>query len=57
MRQRVEALFHPAYVLAGIPEDIILGADENDVSPDALDFDLLLFLQRMQALGLIEHRS
>lgn len=57
MRHRIEAPFHPAYVLAGVPEDIVLGADEDDVSLDALDFDLLLFLQRMAALGLVEHRS
>ena len=49
-----QALFHPADVPGGVPEGIILRADQQKLALDALHGDHLLLLEGMGSLGVVK---
>ena len=49
-----KALFHTADILCGIPQRIVLRADQQQLSPDVFNRNIFFRLDRMHRLGIIK---
>ena len=53
MRFFGKALFHPADILCGVPQRIVLRADQQQLSPDVFNGNVFFRLDRMSCLGIL----
>jgi len=54
MRLFRKALFHTADILCGIPQRIVLRADQQQLSPDVFNGNVFFRLDRMSCLGIVK---
>ena len=54
MRFFGKALFHPADILCGVPQRIVLRADQQQLSPDVFNGNVFFRLDRMSCLGIVK---
>ncbi len=54
MRLFCKALFHTADILCGVPQRIVLRADQQQPSLDVFNGNKFLWLDRMRRLGIVE---
>ena len=52
-----ETFFHAADIFGGVPENVVLSADEKQFSVDVLNLDCLGFRDGMSSLGIVEKLS